>query len=122
MYVGHRLLRTQFLPLFVQRRWPESRYHIRTAHEIFKVQLPGKEKDRPRSTGEGFCRVKRRQNDRACCGAVRSFGGNHSLKVVVITVRTTTFHSKPTFQCIGNIVGLHIANMKFRLSQFLILR
>ena len=37
MYVGHRLLRTKFLPLFVQRRWPESRYHARTAHEIFKV-------------------------------------------------------------------------------------
>jgi len=44
--------------LVLQRRWPESRYHVRTAHEIFKVRLPGKEKYRPRSTGEGFCRVK----------------------------------------------------------------
>ena len=43
MYVGHRLLRTQFLPLFVQRRWPKSRYHARTAHEILKVRLPQKE-------------------------------------------------------------------------------
>jgi enoyl-CoA hydratase/carnithine racemase len=29
--------------------------------------------------------------NRVCCGAVRSFRGNHPLKVVVITVRTTTF-------------------------------
>ena len=40
MYGSHRLLRTKFLPLFVQRRWLESRYHVRTAHEIFKVLLP----------------------------------------------------------------------------------
>ena len=42
MYVGHRLLRTKFLPLFMQRRWLESRYHARTAHEIFKVRFPEK--------------------------------------------------------------------------------
>ena len=40
MYVGHRLLRTKFLPLFVQRRWLESRYHVRSDHEIFKVRYP----------------------------------------------------------------------------------
>ena len=38
-----------------------------------------------------FVGVKRRQNDRVCCGAVRSFRGDYPLKVVVITVRTTTF-------------------------------
>ena len=121
MYGSHRLLRTKFLPLFCSGvDWKAGITFGRLMK--FSRCVPRKEKDRPRSTGEGFCRVKRRQNDRVCCGAVRSFGGNHSLKVVVITVRTTTFHSKPTFQCIGNIVGLHIANMKFRLSQFLILR
>ena len=57
MYVNRRLLRTKFLPLFVQRRWLESQYHVRTAHEIFKVQLPGKEKDRS-AAGEEFCRGK----------------------------------------------------------------
>ena len=40
MYGSHRLLRTKFLPLFVQRRWLESRYYVRTAHEIFKVRSP----------------------------------------------------------------------------------
>ena len=27
----------------MQRRWPKSRYHARTAHEILKVRLPQKE-------------------------------------------------------------------------------
>ena len=42
MYGSHRLLRTKFLPLFVQRRWLKSRYPVRTAHEIFKVRSPQK--------------------------------------------------------------------------------
>ena len=54
MQWGHRLLRTKFLPLFRQRRWPESRYHVQTAYEGFKVQLPGKEKYRPRSAAMDF--------------------------------------------------------------------
>ena len=45
MYVGHRLLRTKFLPLFMQRRWRKSRYHVRTAHEIFKVQSSPEKKN-----------------------------------------------------------------------------
>ena len=40
MYVDRRLLRTKFLPLFMQRRWLESRYHVRSAYEIFKVRFP----------------------------------------------------------------------------------
>ena len=35
-----------------------AQYHVQTAHEIFKVRLPRKEKYRPRSTGERFCRGK----------------------------------------------------------------
>ena len=46
MYVGHRLLRTQFLPLFcsgvvrLAHRKCEvmARYHVRTAYDGFKVQ------------------------------------------------------------------------------------
>jgi len=55
------------------------------------VQLSRKEKYRHAVQAKNFVGVKRRQNDRVCCGAVRSFRGNHPLKVVVITVRTTTF-------------------------------
>jgi len=45
VYVDRRLLRTKFLPLFVQRCWLESRYHVRTAHEIFKVQSSPEKKN-----------------------------------------------------------------------------
>ena len=47
----------------LQRRWLKSRYHVRTAYEIFKVQLPEKEKYRPRSAAMDFVGVKRRQNE-----------------------------------------------------------
>ena len=57
MYVGHRLLRTKFLPLFCSgvvwlahgKCEVMAQYHVQTAHEIFKVWLPRKEKYRPRS-------------------------------------------------------------------------
>ena len=45
MYVNRRLLRTKFLPLFVQRRWLKNRYHVRTAHEIFKVLFSAEKKN-----------------------------------------------------------------------------
>jgi hypothetical protein len=54
VYVDRRLLRTKFLPLFVQRRWLESQYHVRTAHAVVKVQLSRKEKYRPRSAAMDF--------------------------------------------------------------------
>ena len=47
----------------LQRRWLKSRYHVRTAYEIFKVQLPEKEKYRPRSAAMDFVGVNRRQNE-----------------------------------------------------------
>ena len=77
MYVGHRLLRTKFLPLFMQRRWRKSRYHVRTAHAVVKVQLSRKEKYRHAVQAKNFVGVKRRQNDRVCCGAVDLSGIIH---------------------------------------------
>mgnify|MGYP007042021377 CR=1 FL=1 len=77
MYVGHRLLRTKFLPLFMQRRWRKSRYHVRTAHAVVKVQLSRKEKYRHAVQAKNFVGVKRRQNDRVCCGAVNLSGIIH---------------------------------------------
>jgi len=50
-----------------------------------------KRKIPPRSTGEEFCRVNRRQNESGVLRGGTFFLGNHPLKVVVITVRTTTF-------------------------------
>ena len=62
MYVGHRLLRTKFLPLFCsgvvrlahRKREVMAQYLVQTAYEGFKVQLPGKEKYRPRSAAMDF--------------------------------------------------------------------
>ena len=62
MQGGHRLLRRKFLPLFcsgvfrLAHRKCEvmARYHVQTAYEGFKVQLPGKEKYRPRSAAMDF--------------------------------------------------------------------
>ena len=63
MYVGHRLLRTKFLPLFVQRRWLESQYHARTAHAVVKVQLSRKENTAHAVQAKDFVGVKQRQNE-----------------------------------------------------------
>ena len=40
---------------------------------------------------DGFCRVNRRQNESGVLRGGTFFLGNHPLKVVVITVSTTTF-------------------------------
>ena len=40
---------------------------------------------------DGFCRVKQRQNESGMLRGGTFFLGSHPLKVVVITVRTTTF-------------------------------
>ena len=43
---------------------------------------------------DDFVRVKRRQNESGVLRGGMLFLGNHPLKVVVITVRTTTFVSR----------------------------
>ena len=58
----------------------KSRYHVRTAHAVVKVQLSRKEKYRHAVQAKNFVGVKRRQNDRVCCGAVNSFADFPSLK------------------------------------------
>ena len=68
----------------------KSRYHVRSAHEIFKVQLP-KRKIPPTQRSDDFVGVNRRQNESGVLRGGTFFPGNHPLKVVVITVRTTTF-------------------------------
>ena len=74
MYVDRRLLRTKFLPLFMQRRWLESRYHVRTAHEIFKVQSSLEKKNTAHAVqAKDFVGMKGGKMNRVCCGAVRSF-------------------------------------------------
>ena len=90
MYVDRRLLRTKFLPLFMQRRWLESRYHVRSAYEIFKVQLP-KRKIPPTQHSDGFCRVNRRQNESGVLRGGKFFRGLFLTEVVGLTVITNHF-------------------------------
>ena len=47
----------------LQRRWLESRYHVRTAHKIFKVQSSPEKKNTAHAAQRWFCRVNRRQNE-----------------------------------------------------------
>ena len=90
MYVGHRLLRTQFLPLFVQRRWLESRYHVRSAYEIFKV-LPPKKKNAAPQQAKNFVGVNRRQNESGVLRGGKFFRGLFLTEVVGLTVITNHF-------------------------------
>ena len=53
----------------------KSRYHVRSAHEIFKVQLP-KRKIPPTQHSDGFCRVNRRQNESGVLQSGKSFRDN----------------------------------------------
>ena len=62
MYVGHRLLRTQFLPLFVQRRWRKVGITFGRLMK-FSRYVSHKEKYRPSSAAMDFVGVNRRQNE-----------------------------------------------------------
>ena len=68
----------------------ESRYHVRSAHEIFKVQLP-KRKIPPTQHSDGFCRVNRRQNESGVLRGGKFFRGLFLTEVVGLTVITNQF-------------------------------
>ena len=55
---------------------------------LWKRKIP------PTQRSDGFCRVNRRQNRSGVLRGGMLFLGNHPLKVVVITVSTTTFVSR----------------------------
>ena len=76
----------------LQRRGLESRYHVRTAHEIFKVRS----QKRKRPPTQYRRRILSGETAAKRSGVLRGgtfFLGNHPLKVVVIMVRTTTFQA-----------------------------
>ena len=68
----------------------KSRYHVRSAHEIFKVQLP-KRKIPPTQHSDGFCRVNRRQNESGVLRGGKFFRGLFLTEVVGLTVITNHF-------------------------------
>ena len=90
MYGSHRLLRTKFLPLFCSGvGWKAGITFGRLIK--FSRYVSHKEKYHPSSAAMDFVGVNRRQNESGVLRGGTFFPGNHPLKVVVITVRTTTF-------------------------------
>ena len=68
-----------------------AQYLVQTAYEGFKVQLPGKEKYRPRSAAMDFVGVKRRQNESGVLRGGSFFRGFFLTEVVGLTVITNHF-------------------------------
>ena len=62
---------------------------------------------------DGFCRVKQRQNESGVLWGGTVFLDNYLLKVVVITVRTTTFVSRIWNKGYHGSVGASIWFCKF---------
>ena len=62
---------------------------------------------------DGFCRVKQRQNESGVLWGGTFFLDNYLLKVVVITVRTTTFVSRILNKGYHGSVGASIWFYKF---------
>ena len=54
----------------------KSRYHVRTAHEIFKVQSSPEKKNTAQAAQRWFCRVNRRQNESGVLWGGWSFRDN----------------------------------------------
>ena len=75
MYVSHRLLRTQFLPLFVQRRWRKVGITFGRLMR-FSRRVSRKRKIPPMQHSDGFCRVKQRQNESGVLRGGWSFRDN----------------------------------------------
>ena len=57
----------------------------------FAPRSSQKRKTPPTQRSDGFCRVNQRQNESGVLRGSTFFLGSYPLKVVVITVRTTTF-------------------------------
>ena len=68
----------------------KSRYHVRSAHEIFKVQLP-KRKIPPTQRSDDFVGVNRRQNESGVLRGGKFFRGLFLTEVVGLTVITNHF-------------------------------
>ena len=90
MYVGHRLLRTQFLPLFVQRRWRKVGITFGRLMKFSRC-VSRKRKIPPMQHSDGFCRVKQRQNESGVLRGGKFFRGLFLTEVVGLTVITHHF-------------------------------
>ena len=87
MYVGHRLLRTQFLPLFVQRRWRKVGITFGRLMN-FSWCVSRKRKIPPTQRSDDFVGWIGGKMNQVCCGAVDLLGMIHG--EAVFKMNTTT--------------------------------
>ena len=119
MYVSHRLLRTQFLPLFVQRRWRKVGITFGRLMRFSRC-VSRKRKIPPMQHSDGFCRVKQRQNESGVLRGGKFFCGLSLTEVVGLTVITNHFlwlcskwtrpHLVDEFEPIHKINGIYKKN------------
>ena len=98
----------------------KSRYHVRSAHEIFKVQFSPKKKNTAHAAQRWFCRVNRRQNESGVLRGGKFFCGLSLTEVVGLTVITNHFlwlcskwtrpHLVDEFEPIHKINGIYKKN------------
>ena len=98
----------------------KSRYHVRTAHEIFKVQSSPEKKNTAHAAQRWFCRVNRRQNESGVLRGGKFFCGLSLTEVVGLTVITNHFlwlcskwtrpHLVDEFEPIHKIKGIYKKN------------
>ena len=98
----------------------KSRYHVRTAHEIFKVQSSPEKKNTAHAAQRWFCRVNRRQNESGVLRGGKFFCGLSLTEVVGLTVITNHFlwlcskwtrpHLVDEFEPIHKINGIYKKN------------
>ena len=118
VYVARRLLRTKFLPLFVQRRW--WKVGIAFGRLMKFSRCVSRKKIPPMQHSDGFCRVKQRQNESGVLRGGKFFCGLSLTEVVGLTVITNHFlwlcskwtrpHLVDEFEPIHKINGIYKKN------------
>ena len=119
MYVDRRLLRTKFLPLFMQRRWRKVGITFGRLMKFSRC-VSRKRKIPPTQRSDGFCRVNRRQNESGVLRGSKFFRGLFLTEVVGLTVITNHFlwlcskwtrpHLVDEFEPIHKINGIYKKN------------
>ena len=119
MYGSHRLLRTKFLPLFMQRRWRKVGITFGRLMRFSRC-VSRKRKIPPMQHSDGFCRVKQRQNESGVLRGGKFFCGLSLTEVVGLTVITNHFlwlcskwtrpHLVDEFEPIHKINGIYKKN------------
>ena len=118
--MGHRLLRTKFLPLFMQRRWRKVGITSGRLMKFSRCNLPWKRKIPPTQRSDDFVGWIGGKMNRVCCGAVASFVDFSFTEVVGLTVITNHFlwlcskwtrpHLVDEFEPIHKINGIYKKN------------